>query len=641
MTNFTYSPLNYPVNANTPIKRVKFDKDPTTENWRNFNLGDEWLNTITHVWWKLFSIDGYVAIWKELGHLDFSSITVDASTPPGTNPVVPSASGNLIITGGQVASGTTANVIRTDSLAPNSFAIEIQRSAAAASPTIGLNGVSHYNSTYFSVDSDGFVDLLPANIPYYSLTPYIVGQVGDIHAQFTGDTGIQLAINAASAPANVIVKPGIYVTDLIHKAGVNVIAMPGASDTPTVIIVGKNTFTSSGSVTIANILLQTNADFCVVVSGASPSLLNLEGVLINCADNVGISYTSSGVLSGIIVSDSFANIGALGLHTFTSSGAGSLSFTNFTENNDFNSITPNTMSAGNLQMGSADFGTPIAISGTCSFNSREAFITCNPGPAALAITGTAQANLTTSGFSAGTSPAITIGAGCSCTLIASQVASNNTNAVGGTGTLSYNSITFTGVSSQFDPALTLSLAPSTPSNAPINYIWKSTGTNTSPTWQPDAGSGGVVQQVRTFTGSVITTTNSMGATFDNAPTNTAGVQLLSVSITPTSASSILVVEASLNYSAASSNAVQFGFFLGAAGTAFAAYLDSGFGSAGDYGCYRAYVTAGTTSPVTIAVRAGPLGSPGGAIFALNGESSGVHINGAAAFSDLMVTEFSV
>ena len=87
------------------------------------------------------------------------SFTVDAFTAPGTNPVTPNGSGSITVTGGQVAAGTTTNVIRTNSLAANTYTIQIQRSQAVASSTIGDNGVSHFNSTYFTVDSNGFVSL--------------------------------------------------------------------------------------------------------------------------------------------------------------------------------------------------------------------------------------------------------------------------------------------------------------------------------------------------------------------------------------------------------------------------------------------------------------------------------------------------
>lgn len=58
---------------------------------------------------------------------------------------------------------------------------------------------------------------IPSSLTYYSVTPYIVGPTGDTHAQFTGDTGIQAAINQAVSdghnsgnPANIYIKPGNY-----------------------------------------------------------------------------------------------------------------------------------------------------------------------------------------------------------------------------------------------------------------------------------------------------------------------------------------------------------------------------------------------------------------------------------------------
>ena len=84
---------------------------------------------------------------------------VDAFTGPGTNPVVATGAGLITVTGGQVAAGTTTNVIRTDSLAANTYTIQVQRSQAVGSSTVGDNGVCHFNSSQFTVDSNGYVSL--------------------------------------------------------------------------------------------------------------------------------------------------------------------------------------------------------------------------------------------------------------------------------------------------------------------------------------------------------------------------------------------------------------------------------------------------------------------------------------------------
>ncbi len=105
-----------------------------------------------------FSVDanGFVALAG--GGQAIDSVTVDAATAPGTNPVVPTGAGLITVTGAQVAAGVVGtNVIRTDSLAANTYTVEIQRSTTTATPTVASNGVSHYNSINFNVDSNAYV----------------------------------------------------------------------------------------------------------------------------------------------------------------------------------------------------------------------------------------------------------------------------------------------------------------------------------------------------------------------------------------------------------------------------------------------------------------------------------------------------
>src|SRR5208337_3558615 len=141
----------------------------------------KWLNTTNSDYWMLegFTTTGgvYQAIWIKIGGgVSIQTVTVDASTPPGTNPVLPIA-GNIKVTGGQVAAGTTANVIQTDSLAANTYTVQVQRSQAVASSTIGDNGVSHFNSAEFTVDANGFVQLVGGGAAIEEFTTNISGPV--------------------------------------------------------------------------------------------------------------------------------------------------------------------------------------------------------------------------------------------------------------------------------------------------------------------------------------------------------------------------------------------------------------------------------------------------------------------------------
>lgn len=120
------------------------------------------------------------------GGAGIDQINVDASTAPGTDPVLPEASGAITVTGAQVASSTVgANVIRTNSLAANTYTIEVQQSGSAAAQNTVLNGVSHFNSTQFTV-ANGFVSLVGGGLAIDSVlvdtgaSPIVPNAVGMI-----------------------------------------------------------------------------------------------------------------------------------------------------------------------------------------------------------------------------------------------------------------------------------------------------------------------------------------------------------------------------------------------------------------------------------------------------------------------------
>lgn len=165
--NNTTLPTNlYPVGqgnvSSNPFVWEFQARDPTT-NDLNWPIQKFWLNTTNNNIWFLksfISSNGVVtANWVQFnsGVNPIETFTVDAFTPPGTNPVTPDTFGNVVITGFQVAAGTTTTALRTNSLALNTYAIEIQRSQAVASTTIGDNGICHFDSASFGVDANGFV----------------------------------------------------------------------------------------------------------------------------------------------------------------------------------------------------------------------------------------------------------------------------------------------------------------------------------------------------------------------------------------------------------------------------------------------------------------------------------------------------
>lgn len=106
-----------------------------------------------------FSVDGNGWV-SSLNGLPISSVDVDGATAPGTDPVLPTALGVMGVGGAQVAAGTVPSAIRTQSIAANSYQIQVQRSSAQAISSVAQNGVCHFDSAQFTVDANGFVQSL-------------------------------------------------------------------------------------------------------------------------------------------------------------------------------------------------------------------------------------------------------------------------------------------------------------------------------------------------------------------------------------------------------------------------------------------------------------------------------------------------
>jgi hypothetical protein len=106
-----------------------------------------------------------------------TKFAVDTDSGAGTNPVLPDATGKITVTGGQAASGTTANAIETSSLNANAYSIIVQRSGDFAASDVTKNGVSHFASADFTVDGNGFVQLANPAVSFMSgtWTPILYG----------------------------------------------------------------------------------------------------------------------------------------------------------------------------------------------------------------------------------------------------------------------------------------------------------------------------------------------------------------------------------------------------------------------------------------------------------------------------------
>lgn len=178
MTVPSGSPLNYPTNAQPSLKRVVQNRAPTSNDYKNFREGDEWLDKPGDDWWKLADITGTVATWVKIGG---TAGAVESFIPDsGTSPVVPNASNEIIITGGD-----------------------------------GTQVVGSLNTLTIGPDENG-----------YPITPYVVGPSGQ-----AGYQTVQSAIDAASAAGGGVIgiQPGTYSEDITLPPDVHLIGLVGES----------------------------------------------------------------------------------------------------------------------------------------------------------------------------------------------------------------------------------------------------------------------------------------------------------------------------------------------------------------------------------------------------------------------------
>jgi len=101
-------------------------------------------------------------------------------------------------------------------------------------------------------------------------------------------TTIASAITSASSGDTIFIRPGTYTENLTLKAGVNLAAFNGDQNTPNVTIIGNNTLTTAGTVSISNIRLLS---WRVFINNIDPNMY--IGVLLHCIavylnDNRGI-----------------------------------------------------------------------------------------------------------------------------------------------------------------------------------------------------------------------------------------------------------------------------------------------------------------------------------------------------------------
>jgi hypothetical protein len=271
-----------------------------------------------------------------------------------------------------------------------------------------------------------------------------------VDANGFGDfTTIQAAITAASAGQTIFIRPATYTENLTLKAGVDLVAFFPDGFNGNVTIVGKCTFTGSGSVSCSGIRFQTNSDFCISVTGSSASVINIFNSYINATNNTALELTSSNAGSAIIIQNTVGNLGTTGIGMFAASGAGSITFGSVGWGNSGGSTTQSTISSGVLNVSGCGINCPITMSGTALGTLNEsAFDTSSQSVTPFTLNIAGAINVDYCKFIGGTATALVVTAGLAACRN-SIINSSNAAVVSGAGGFNYYNIAFTNSGTDF------------------------------------------------------------------------------------------------------------------------------------------------------------------------------------------------
>lgn len=442
-------------NSNVGFITVFNDRDPTV-NDINYVVKTRWINTLLVNEWILLGftiINGLTsANWIELtagaGILTLSddANTVvkpssDSSTPPD----------NIQLTG------------------------ELQEQAGGPFKTV----VAYPNSYQININP-----MSPAR--------WIVDPIGlsiSGHIKNGTHTTIGSALASASPGDTIIIMPGNpYTENLNLVPGINLTAFTGDANTPNVTISGLCQLAAAGTVTISNINLQTNGNYCVAVTGSTASNINLVNCNITGVENACILNNSTSPNSSIKLFSCTGDQQQNGHSLYGNLGSGSIEFMNCFFTNSGLSTSPATASSGVVNATYSQFLQPILFSGTGAGTFEHCLIDCTASNSTcLTSTTSGLQSYKWTRFSSGSASSISISGSISmeyCT-----VASSNTNAITGTGTLRYGIINFNSSSSTINATLTQSYQTTTIGNIQANQITFGSGTalNTyvKGTWTPN------------------------------------------------------------------------------------------------------------------------------------------------------------
>lgn len=475
---------------------IRQDRSPTS-NDTQYLLNQLWLNTVDLSLWILVNFSSTNALlqahWEPLSHGGFGDVAflkgnTGGNVPPDINGVINVIGDGTTIT---IAGNPGTNTL-TASLVGGLPALETLSDDVGTIVTPSADNiqlVGHINDQGGGKFSTVVAGTHLLNINPMSTSRWIVDPLG-----FNGThTNISSAITSASAGDTIFIMPGTYTENLVVNKSLTFVSYGGDGRTVNTdtIIIGKITVIPSIICTFLRLSLQTNGDSILVNDGNSTVVVFDNCDLSINSSVIGIIQTGNAATNTYLI-QSYVKIIAAG-QLFSATNGALIVDETFIECPNLTS-TASTISC-NYYSTLSNYQTPIifddgpAIFKYCLFGS---IFTPYTNVTYLSTTTSSGINLNFCNLYSGSQPVIDVGAGTLVTLSNCVINSSNTNTITGSGTLFYEGIVFSGVSSQFQNTLVLNLYGSTPSNSTSGFVWTSTGPNTSPTWQSVSSSGTVM-----------------------------------------------------------------------------------------------------------------------------------------------------
>ena len=315
----------------------------------------------------------------------------------------------------------------------------------------------------------------PAVSNDYHDTRFIVGASAANGANYTTIASAITAAVAAGGVQNIAIQAGTYTENLTLPANINLVSYAG-SNTPAVTIVGKITCTDAGTRTISGIRLQTNSDFVLVVSGSALTVVNLENCYLNCTNNTGISFTSSGIPI-INLLNCLGDLGTTGITYFVSTSNGVIQFFNGNFGNTGNSVVPSSKDSNAARFYNTTFRCLLSCTETGSIVGNYSLFNMDVTGTGAAIVGigitmTSTGTLTLVGCTIGGdsgNQAISIGTNVTAYIFDCVIESDHTtDGITGAASINYGNLAFVGTGKKIN--ITGSQSPKLASNDPKTVV---------------------------------------------------------------------------------------------------------------------------------------------------------------------------